>query len=396
MLKDIKILVSFCSLLLLIACKKSDDSTEIQCNTPNLSQLEPTNTDGYIVKIDETIFPGEWNFKSLQSILTNNLIGTSKINGFYTDVFQGFAINKLSNEDLVSLNNLPWVIGFETAKGMVKQQQNCSEEPIDMGSQTPDESKKVTNVADGTGKRAWVVDTGIDTTHNDLNININLSRSFTENSALNDIGVFMARAIQDGDGHGTHVSGIIAAKNNSIGVIGVAYNAEIIAIKVLNDQGQGSSIDLLQGLDYVFRNANAGDVCNLSLGGGASSFIDESVRNLGRKGIFVSIAAGNDAENAQNTSPARANGQNIYTISAINNDLVFASFSNFGNPPVDFAEPGIAVLSTFKGNQYARLSGTSMAAPHLAGILLLNGNNVRVVGTAKQDPDDEADAVGAL
>jgi subtilisin family serine protease len=96
-----------------------------------------------------------------------------------------------------------------------------------------------------------------------------------------------------------------------------------------------------------------------------------------------------------NYSPASANHGNIWTISAVNGNDVWASFSNYGNPPVDFAEPGVGIYSTYKGGAYATLSGTSMAAPHMAGILLFT-NTPGASGTAINDPDGYPDPIGIL
>jgi subtilisin family serine protease len=107
--------------------------------------------------------------------------------------------------------------------------------------------------------------------------------------------------------------------------------------------------------------------------------------------VKIALAAGNESDNANNHSPARANGANVFTVSAVNNTDTFASFSNFGNPPVDFAAPGVSIQSTYKGGGFATLSGTSMAAPHVAGILL--AGSIRGDGTAKSDPDGNPDPI---
>lgn len=388
----LNVLTSIVILTAAFSCAK-DDTTNNTCNTPNLYLGEKKTLESVIFEVEN--FPQQWNFDNLKSTLSLIPNFEGHITGFYNQAINGFALENASLEAINSIKNLAWVKSTEQAQ-QISISQTCVTPPVDQDSEIVPENLHITGFKDGTGKRAWVIDTGVDADHVDLNVNKELSRNFTENSILNDLGIFQDNTIEDGNGHGTHVAGIIGAKKNQTGVIGAAYGAEIIAIKVLNDAGQGSSIDLLQALDYVFKTAKIGEVVNLSLGGGASNFIDEAVKNLGRKGILVSIAAGNDAENAENTSPARANGTNIYTVSAVGNNLNFAFFSNFGNPPIDYAEPGLSVFSTYTGGQYARLSGTSMAAPHLAAILLINGSDVKTRGRAINDPDGNADKVGGF
>lgn len=246
---------------------------------------------------------------------------------------------------------------------------------------TPWGIARVNGVANysGTG-RAWVIDTGIDLSHPDLNVDTARSRNFSTGSSAN-----------DGNGHGSHVSGTIAACNNSIGVIGVAPCAPVIAVRVLNNAGSGTTSGVIAGVDYVAANGSPGDVANMSLGGGVSATLDQAVINAAAGGVKFALAAGNESDNANNHSPARANGANISTISAFAQGDSFASFSNFGNPPVDYADPGVSVFSTYKDGGYATLSGTSMATPHAAGVLLLGA--CRSGGTVSGDPDGNADTI---
>ena len=237
---------------------------------------------------------------------------------------------------------------------------------------------------DGRGKTAWIIDTGIDMAHPDLNADGTRSRSFIA-------GITSAN---DDNGHGTHVAGIIGAKNNSIGVLGVASGANLVALKVLDSTGTGSLSAIIQALAYVNTNASAGDVVNMSLGlEDVSPTLTEQVLNTANRGILIAIAAGNSHQEANKTSPANANGANVYTVSAIDSLDRFASFSNYGNDVVDYAQPGVNILSTYTHGRYAYMSGTSMAAPHLAGLLLLRGRNLNVSGTAKNDPDGVADPI---
>jgi len=233
-----------------------------------------------------------------------------------------------------------------------------------------------------TGKTAWIIDTGIDLDHPDLNVDGSIGKTF----------VIRTTSPDDDNGHGTHCAGIIGAVDNEIGVIGVAANATVVPVKVLNRRGSGTYDAIIAGIDYVAANATSGDVANMSLGGGYSELLNSAVETAAATGIKFTLAAGNESTSAILKSPASADGTNIYTISAMGEGDVWSSYSNYGNPPVDYCEPGTYIYSTYKGGGYATLSGTSMAAPHAAGILLLG--NIATDGNVIGDPDGEADPIG--
>lgn len=235
-------------------------------------------------------------------------------------------------------------------------------------------------IAGATGT-AWVIDTGIDLDHPDLNVDVTRSRNFVSRES----------SPEDMNGHGTHVAGTIAAINNSIGVIGVAPGAKVAAVRVLNRRGSGSYSDIIAGVDYVAATGKAGDVANMSLGGGASDALDAAVKAAAGKGIVFALAAGNESTSATTKSPARTEGPNVYTVSAVNKDDVWASFSNYGNPPIDWAAPGVSIQSTWLNGGYNTISGTSMATPHVAGLYLLGG--VKGDKFAINDPDGQADPI---
>lgn len=236
----------------------------------------------------------------------------------------------------------------------------------------------------GIGKTAWIIDTGIDFDHPDLTVDQTKSKSFVSGNT----------SANDDHGHGTHVAGIIGAKNNTFGVLGVASGANLVALKVLDKDGVGTVSAIIQALNYINANAKAGDVVNMSLGEEeTSTVLDQAVATTAAKGILIAMAAGNDGKSASQFSPGRTNGNNIYTVSATDSLDNFASFSNYGNDVVDYAAPGVRILSTYKDGLYARMSGTSMAAPHVAGLLLLNGANLHFSTTAKNDPDGTPDRI---
>lgn len=234
--------------------------------------------------------------------------------------------------------------------------------------------------------KAYILDSGIDLDHEDLNVNAGAGfNAFTSGKD--------SRSLDDGNGHGTHVAGTVAALNNTVGVIGVAAGAPVVPVKVLDSRGSGSYSGVIAGVDFVAANGSNGDVANMSLGGPVSVALDNAVIAAAASGIKFVLAAGNSATNAGNSSPARVNGNNIYTVSAMGQNDAWASFSNYGNPPVDYCAPGVGIASTWKDGGYNTISGTSMAAPHVAGILLLG--NLGTSGTVSGDPDGNADPIAS-
>lgn len=240
---------------------------------------------------------------------------------------------------------------------------------------------RVGGSVDGSGRHAWIIDTGIDLTHADLNV------SYGANFVLRG-----KNSADDGNGHGTHVAGIVGAINNAIGVVGVAANTILHPVRVLNNNGAGTIDSVIAGVDYVASRARAGDCANMSLGAaGHFASLHSAVLNTAALGIRFAIAAGNASTLAINAEPAHVEHGNIYTISAVDANDVFADFSNFGNPPIDFAAPGVNVVSTRLGGGVVSLSGTSMAAPHVCGVLLFGAPVAS--GGALNDPDGVADPV---
>jgi subtilisin family serine protease len=241
---------------------------------------------------------------------------------------------------------------------------------------------RVGGSTDGSGKTAWIIDSGIDLDHPDLNTTRNCHVSFVRSTTPD-----------DGNGHGTHVAGIVAAKNNSVGTLGVAANANVCSVRVLDNSGSGAWSWIVAGIDYVAQNGVNGEVANMSLGGtGSNATVEQAVLDASKTVTFV-LAAGNNGVHASGFTPARVNGSNIYTVSAIDSRDCMASWSNFGNPPVDYAAPGVGILSTWRGGGTKSISGTSMAAPHVTGILLVS--NVRTSGSAQCDPDGKPDPIAS-
>ena len=302
----------------------------------------------------------------------------------YSSALKGVAIELTENEaDKLALSSSvkgvypDMMVNFGLPEVTIK----AKPAPQPVAQSTPWGITRIGGSTDGTGKTAWIIDTGIDMDHPDLTVDQTRGKNFISLTSKPD----------DDNGHGTHCAGIVAARNNSLGVIGVAAGATVVPIKVLDRRGSGAYSGIIAGVDYVATNGKAGDAVNLSLGGPTYDALDAAIIVLANKGLKVAIAAGNESQNANNVSPARVNGNNIYTISAMGTGDLWATYSNYANPPVDYCAPGSAIYSTYKGGGYATLSGTSMAAPHVCGLLLLG--NISTSGTVKNDPDGNADPI---
>ena len=207
--------------------------------------------------------------------------------------------------------------------------------------------------------KVGVIDTGISSSHPDLATNIKGGYN-----AINS-----RKSYNDDNGHGSHVAGIIAAINNSTGVVGAAPQTDLYAIKVLNAAGSGYLSDVIEGIDWAITRGI--QVTNMSLGTSADvQSMHDAVIRARNAGIVQVAAAGNDA-NKPVIYPAAY--PEVIAISATDSTNTIASWSSRG-PEVDLTAPGVSIYSTYKGTGYATLSGTSMASPHVAGAaaLLIN------------------------
>jgi len=209
----------------------------------------------------------------------------------------------------------------------------------------------------GTGVRVYTIDTGIMTTHNDFGGRVSWGVTIPDNASDS-----------DANGHGTHCTGTILGTS-----YGLAKKATGFAVKVLGDMGFGSTADVIAGVDWVSdrHDSHGGNtVANMSLGGGASTALDNAVTSAVNNGVHVIVAAGNDNANACNYSPARAAA--AITVGATDSSDRRSSFSNYGTC-VDIFGPGTSITSTWIGTNTATrtISGTSMAAPHVAGVVAL-------------------------
>ena len=208
-----------------------------------------------------------------------------------------------------------------------------------------------TYTRNGTGVRAYVIDTGIATSHPDFG-----TRAQAVYDAFGGDG-------QDCNGHGTHVAGTIGGAT-----YGVAKNSSLRGVRVLDCAGSGATSGIIAGVDWVAANHIKPAVANMSLGGGKSTALNTAATNLAGAGVFLSVAAGNENQSACNVSPASAAG--VLTTAASDKTDTRASFSNYG-ACVDLYAPGVAVTSTWLNGGTNTISGTSMAAPHVAGVAAL-------------------------
>ncbi|WP_108869853.1 S8 family serine peptidase [Aquimarina aquimarini] len=225
---------------------------------------------------------------------------------------------------------------------------------------------------DGTGKTCWIIDSGI-APHSDLNIDTERSISF------------VGGTWQDEHGHGTHVAGTVAAKNNGSGVVGVAYGATVVSVRVLDATNTSTNGSMLAGVDYVARNARKGDTWNFSIGFKerfTSLAIDNAFKNL-EKVTYGAMAAGNNNDDTQYYSPQRLQTINSWCVGNMANTDSPAGDSCYGSS-VDIWAPGSEVWSTWLDGGYNVISGTSMASPHVAGILLLRENSTGTDGSVSK------------
>jgi hypothetical protein len=391
----------------------TSEQDEILVDGLNQEKVEPTSQDGQIIPnqyivvfkgsqlepssklLSKTSFKSrndkakmvedisKETIKEMKSIVSRNNLDPSEVLHYYTTKISGMAI-RLQDYELERLAKDPNVASIEhdrvvqLPKYEIEQLVSASESQRSPQT-TPCGISNAGGFADGSLKSEWiwVIDSGIDLDHPDLNVitNTTYSRSFVGGSA------------NDCNGHGTHVAGTAAAINNGVGVVGVSAGAPVVSVRVFGCSGGSSTSTILAGIDHVGRYDIPGDVANLSLGGffGSNCETSSSYRSalnaLGSSGTRVAIAAGNSSSNAASFQPACVNGTNIFTVASMTCSGSFSSFSNYNMNPIDVIATGSSVFSTYLNGGYATLSGTSMAAPHVAGIMHIRGNSPRTSGT---------------
>lgn len=199
----------------------------------------------------------------------------------------------------------------------------------------------------GTGVTAYVIDTGIDPAHPDFTGRASVGFDATGGNGI------------DGHGHGTHVAGTVGSET-----YGVAKDATLVGVKVLDDNGSGTTADIVAGMEWVAQHHQGPSVANMSLGGSHDPVLNDAAAGLVRSGVFTAVAAGNESKDAQTSSPASAEG--VFTTAASDHTDTSAEFTNFGKTVEGYA-PGTGITSTAPGGGTATYDGTSMASPHAAG-----------------------------
>ncbi|WP_405939474.1 S8 family peptidase [Streptomyces sp. NBC_00726] len=224
----------------------------------------------------------------------------------------------------------------------------------------------------GEGVTAYVIDTGVRTTHEEFGGRAGSGYDAVDNDDSAD----------DGNGHGTHVAGTIAGAT-----YGVAKKAKIVAVRVLDDSGSGTTEQVVAGIDWVTEHHEGPSVANMSLGGGADEALDAAVRKAIASGVTFAVAAGNEAGDAGEGSPSRV--PEAITVASSTVDDEQSSFSNYG-PVVDIYAPGSDITSSWNDSDTASntISGTSMATPHVVGAAA-----VYLAGHPDATPDEVATAL---
>ncbi|KAI1743572.1 subtilisin-like protease PR1K [Xylaria scruposa] len=334
--------------------------------------LKPRNGDviegKYIVKMKSN--------SGVQILETHKNMVASKVDYTYnSNQFTGFAAS-MTTEEVEALQNMPDVeyIEHDAIVRASATQTGADWGLARLSNTSPSSSTYTYDDSAGEGVCAYVVDTGIDVDHPDFEGRA----TFASNQVDNDD--------TDGNGHGTHVSGTIGSKT-----YGVAKKVSLYAVKVLGADGSGTNSGVIAGMDFVVtdapdRDCPKGVVVNLSLGGGVSSAVNEAAANVVSAGHFMAVAAGNEAEDASNSSPASE--PSVCTVGATDKTDALSYFSNFGKL-VDVLAPGSDIESTWPGGRTNTISGTSMASPHVAGI------GAYFLGLGAASPEDLCDYIAS-
>ena len=342
------VLTGLCATILFTSPVRSQKKDKLRKNANKIEN-------SYIVVLDDSVV-GERGLYSIAPYIASEMAAThrGKLKHTYQNALNGFAV-EMSAADAEALSQ-DFRVKFVEEDGVMTADTTQSNPP--WGLDRIDQRNRPLSATytynwTGSGVRAYVIDTGIRTTHTQFGGRAsNVFDAFGGNGA-------------DCNGHGTHVAGTIGGST-----YGVAKSSLPRGVRVLDCNGSGSTSGVNSGVDWVTANHISPAVANMSLGGGASSALDTSVNNLSNSGVPIAVAAGNSNTDACTSSPARA--ANAITVGATTTTDARASFSNFG-VCLDLFAPGSGILSSWftSDTATATLSGTSMASPHVAGVAAL-------------------------
>ncbi|KAF4992655.1 hypothetical protein FGRMN_7056 [Fusarium graminum] len=274
----------------------------------------------------------------------------------YSKSFNGFAAS-LKDAEIEKLKNDPNVEYIEQDAYIsikaTEQQENAPWGIARLSNSRAGSKTYTYDESAGEGTCAYIIDTGVDVEHPDFDGRAKFLKNFSNDGD------------GDGQGHGTHVAGTIGSTT-----YGVAKKTSLFAVKVLGDDGSGTNSAVIAGMDYVAGHADKktcpkGAVVNMSLGGEFSSAVNKAAASIVDAGLFLAVAAGNEAADASGSSPASE--ASACTVGATTRNDTLAYYSNFGDV-VDILAPGTDILSTWPGGKTNTISGTSMASPHIAGL----------------------------
>jgi aqualysin 1 len=309
----------------------------------------------YVVVLDD-VAAGEPGPFSQADQLTDVLVAAygGKVKRRYKDALNGYAA-EMTEEEALALSEDPRVQFVEEDQVYTA---DATQSSATWGLDRIDQRDRPLNGTyvynwTGSGVRAYIIDTGILTSHTQFG-----GRAAVSYDAFGGNG-------QDCNGHGTHVAGTVGGST-----YGVAKSVQLRAVRVLNCSGSGSTSGVIAGVNWVASNRVLPAVANMSLGGGASSALDTAVNNAINSGVTFAVAAGNSSANACNYSPARVAA--AITVGSTTSTDARSSFSNYGTC-VDIFAPGSSITSAWSTSTTATrtISGTSMASPHVAGVAAL-------------------------
>lgn len=309
----------------------------------NRGFAEGNDENRMVIVFDEELNPQELN-------KTVEVLG-GDVKEIYSEV--SVAAIELPKEAIAQLRQNPSIESIEEDRNI-----RLNAQIEDWGIQKTNTPQAWNSGFTGKGVKIAVLDSGI-TPHEDLVIAGGVST------------VAYTSSYNDDQGHGTHVAGILGARNNNIGVKGVAYESDLYAIKAFDQNGSGYVSDMIEGIDWSI--ANDMDIVNMSAGAQTDSAAFQAVVNRAyAAGLVLVAAAGNDGapDGLTDTVDFPARYSAVIGVGAVDSSFRRADFSSTG-PDVEVAAPGVRILSTYLGNQYAYMSGTSMATPYVAGQMAL-------------------------